>query len=150
MKRSLFALAFLMLAALPSFALERRTVLVVDEVIKMSKAGVTDDDIVAWLKKQSDPYQVSGDDVIALTDAHVSKVVMKAVVDESAASLREDDRHRARTRTVYVRPSIGWDPWYYGYSGWYDPFWYGPRLSIGVSLGSRGYYRGPSRYRRHR
>lgn len=154
-KRSLLAFAFLVLAAVPSSAIERRTVLVVDEVIRMSGAGVSDEEIIAWLRKQKDPYELSGDDVIAMTDARVSRAVVKAVVDESAESLRADrDRDRRRTRT-YVRPSTGWDPWYYG-SAWYDPFWYGPRLSLGVTFGPRyGYYRGPYhrepfRYRRHR
>jgi hypothetical protein len=150
MKRLILA-ALLLLAATNAFALAR-TVVVVDDVIRMSKAGVGDDEIIAFVKKSDEPFDVSGDDVIAMTDARVSRAVVKAVIDESAARMRSDRRRddgdRTRTRTVYVSPY--WDPWYY------DPFYYSPRLSFGLSFGSRwyggyygGYYGGIRHGRRH-
>jgi hypothetical protein len=136
MKRLLLA-ALLLLAATNAFAIAR-TVLVVDDVIKMSKAGVGDDEIIAFVKKTDEPFDVSGDDVIAMTDAKVSRAVVKAVIDESAARMRRSDRSyrdddRGRTRTVFVSPY---------YDPWYDPFYYSSRMYLGLSFGPRFYYGG--------
>ena len=148
MKRLLLAF-LLVLMATNAFAISR-TVLVVDDVIKMSKAGVGDDEIIAFVRKSDEPFEVTGDDVIAMTDAKVSRPVVKAVIDESAARMRRDrsyrDDDRGRTRTVYVSPYSYYDPWY-------DPFYYSPRLYLGLSFGSRfyggGYYGGFRHWRRH-
>ena len=156
MKRLLTAAAVLMcLTAVPTFALDApadrdgrttaphdRTT-VIDDVIRMSQAGVSDDAIIKFLHESRASYVVDADVVIALTDARVSKAVINAVMDEAYA--RDDDgndrRSTSRT-TVYVRPSYVYDPWYTPY--WYDPYWYGPRLSVGFGFG--GYYGG---YRGH-
>ncbi len=110
-----------------------RTVLMVDDVIRMSKAGVGDDEIIAFVQKSREPFDVTGDDVIAMTDAHVSRAVVKAVIDESSSRMRSerrvDDGDRTRTRTVYVSPYVS--PWYDPYSYAYDPFYYRPGLYLG-------------------
>ena len=139
MKRLMLA-AFLLLVAVPMFAVERRVVMV-DEVLKMSKAGVGDDEIIAFVHKSREPYDVSGDDVIAMTDAHVSPPVIKAVIDASSDRMREQ-RSAPRTRVVYS----GWyDPFYYSYRPYYyDPFFYGPRFYVGFGR----YYGGFHRFRR--
>lgn len=156
MKRTISAVAVLMfLAAAPVFALDPpdrdgRTVdrendrtSVIDDVIRMSKAGVDDDAIIKFVRESKNLYVVDADVIIALTDAKVSKPVLEAVMDEgyergNGRARREDGR---RTRTVYTRPSYAYDPWFYPYS-YYDPFWYGPRISFGFGFGSRGGYRG--------
>ena len=127
--------------------------MVVDEVIKMSKAGVADDEIISYVKKTPDQFEINGDDVIAMNDAHVSSAVMKFVIDESAARMKDarsnDGRTREATRTVYVRPMVSpyyYDPFYYGY---YDPFWYGPRVGFGFGIGFRGGFHGGGRGRHH-
>jgi hypothetical protein len=143
MKR-LFLAALFLLVATNAFAIAR-TVLVVDDVIRMSKAGVGDDEIIAFVRKSDEPFDVTGDDVIAMTDAKVSRAVVKAVIDESSARMRKD---RSRTRTVYVSPY---------YDPWYDPFYDSPRLYLGLSFGPRfygggywgGYYGGFRHWRRH-
>jgi hypothetical protein len=133
----------LLAVAAPAFAV--RTVMVVDEVIRMSKAGVGDAEIIAYVKKTPDMFEINGDDVIAMNDAHVSSAVMKFVIDESAARMkdaRNDDRRSRETRTVYVRPMVSpyyYDPYYYGY---YDPFWYGPRAYFGFGVGFGGRFGG--------
>ena len=138
MKRVIYAVAVLtvLLSAAPLFAVTR-TIVVVNDVIKMTKAGVSDEAIIAYVKKAPD-FEVNGDDVIAMTDANVSRAVIKAVIDESAVRRDEAKNGKSRT-TVYVSPRIGpyyYDPYYYPY----DPFWYGPRLSIGFGFG--GFYGG--------
>ncbi len=136
---TLTVLMLLLAVAAPAFAV--RTVMVVDEVIRMSKAGVGDDEIIAYVKKTPDMFEINGDDVIAMNDAHVSPPVMKFVIDESAARMkdaRRDDGRARETRTVYVRPYY-YDPFYYGY---YDPFWYGPRGYFGFGVGFGGRFGG--------
>lgn len=149
MNRVALTVAVLLLAvAGPAFAI--RTVMVVDEVIRMSKAGVADDEIISYVKKTPEVFEVNGDDVIAMNDAHVSSAVMKFVIDESATRMkdaRSDDGRVRETRTVYVRPMVSpydYDPYDYGY---YDPFWYGPRAYFGFGVGFGGGFRGGFRGR---
>jgi len=140
---SAVAVLFLMIVAVPMFALDARsdvrnnTAAVVDEVIRMSQAGVADEDIIAYVQKSHDRFDVTADDLIALTNAKVSKSVIHGLVAEADDRNGDRDRERVQTRTVvaprvYVGSPWFWDPFYY-----YDPFWYGPRLSI-----SFGHYRG--------
>ena len=154
MKRIILAVAFLLVAAVPAFAVNR-TVLLVDDVIRMTKAGVGDGEIIAFVKKSDVAFEVTGDDVIAMNDAHVSPAVMKFVIDESTARMKDARRDTSiRERVVVTRPyPYYYDPFYYGYGygyGWYDPFWYGPRVSIGFGFGPRfGYgFRG-GHFRHH-
>lgn len=143
MKRAGFLAVLLFALAAPAFAV--RTVLVVDEVIRMTKANVADDQIIEYVKKTEQPFEVNGDDVIAMNEARVSPAVLKTVIDESAARMKEmrsDGGRRSDTRTVYVRPTVSpyyYDPFYYGY---YDPFWYGPRAYYGFGIGFTRFYGG--------
>jgi hypothetical protein len=151
MKRLIPLAALLLAAATPLFALDdtartdrtdqNRRIVIVDDVIRMSQAGVSDDAIISYVEKSREPFDLSADDIIAMTDAHVSKDVIKAVVDESAA---RKDRRRYRDERVYVAPGY-YDPWLYPY--YYDPFWYGPRFGVGVGFGfgprfGRGFHHG--------
>ncbi len=142
-----------MIVAVPTFALDangdaRKSAAVVDEVIRMSQAGVADEDIIAYVQKSHERFDVTADDLIALTNARVSKNVIHSLIAE--ADDRNGDRDRTtRTRTVvaprvYVGAPWYWDPYYY-----YDPFWYGPRLSISFGHVWGGYHRGPYRHRWH-
>jgi hypothetical protein len=127
------AALFLVLVAAPLFAVQRNAV---DEVIRMTRAGVAEDTILDYLEKTDARIIVTGDDVIAMTDAHVSKAVIKAVVD--AADARRNDRdYRDRSlvspRVVVAAPYY-YDPYYY-----YDPFWYRPSFSLGLGFGGFGF-----------
>ena len=161
MKRMISAVAVLLFiaAAAPVFALDadpqarRTTATIVDEVIRMSQAGVADEDIVAYVHKTRDRFDVTADDLIAMTDAKVSKAVIHAVIDE--ADVRNGDKDRS-TRTV-VRPSVYvGSPWFYNPYYYYDPFWYQPRLSLSFGFGRyyggyhgyRGYHGGGRHHRR--
>jgi len=150
-KRVILLLGFL-LAAAPAFAVNR-TVLIVDDVIKMTKAGVADNQIIEFVKKSDAPFDINGDDVIAMNDAHVSPAVLKFVIDESAERMRDNRREPARERVYVSRPYGYYSPYYgYGYGypyGYYDPFWYGPRVSIGFGFGPRFGFRGGFRHGHH-
>jgi hypothetical protein len=115
----------------------RRTL--VDDVIRMTTAGVNDDAIVEFVRKSDERIEVTADDLIALTDAKVSKDVIKMLIDiaddRDGGRPRERERERVVVERSYVTPYWGWgDPFY-------DPFWYGPRLSIGFGFGGYGYPR---------
>ncbi len=121
--------------------------IIIDDVIRMSQAGVSDDAIISYVRNTREPFDVSADDVIAMTDAHVSREVVKAVVDEAAARTdrrRYEDRGTVR-ETVYVAPPYYYDPFFYPY--YYDPFFYGPRVFLGFSFGPR-FGRGLHRFHR--
>ncbi len=154
MKRLISAVAvlFLMVVAVPMFALDassnvrNNTATVIDDVIRMSQAGVADEDIIAYVHKSRERFDVTADDLIALTNAKVSKNVIHEVVGE--ADDRNGDRGRRETRTVvsprvYVGSPWFWDPYYY-----YDPFWYGPRLSLSFGHYWGGYHRGSFHHHR--
>ena len=158
MKR--FAVAFIAVlltaAAIPAFALDDRNATstkaanVVDEVIRMWKSSVPEEDIVAYVHKVNTRFSVSADDIIDMTDAKVPRTIIKAVLDE--ADRRDDGRYDRRS-TVYVAPAP-----YYGYYGpayygpgyydpfFYDPWFYGPRVSVGFGF---GVFRG-GHFHRHR
>ena len=149
---------FALLISTAAFALDDRSdrsnrndrnVNIVDEVMRMWKSNVAEDDIIAYVHKADTHFTVSADDVIAMSDAKVPRTVIKAVLDE--ADYRGDrSRPVERRSTVYVAPSYyggyyGYGPGYYG-PGYYDPFYYdpffyGPRFSFGVGVGF-GHFRG--------
>jgi hypothetical protein len=141
MKKSIIqavAALFLVLVAAPLFAVQRNAV---DEVIRMTRAGVAEDTILDYLEKTDARVIVTGDDVIAMNDAHVSKAVIKAVVD--AADSRRSSNRDYRDRS-YVAPRVVVTSPYYYDPYYYDPFWYRPSFSLNLGFGGFGYrgYRG--------
>ena len=163
--KKLLLLSVLLLLAVPCFAVNR-TVLVVDDVIRMAKASVGDDQIIEFVRNSSTPFEITGDDVIAMNEAHVSPAVMKFVIDESAARMKAE-RGAAQQQQYDNRAQAGGDndpqhvvvqhqypvyagptypsayPYYYDpyYSYPYYPYYSGyPYVSIGFGLGYYGYY----------
>jgi hypothetical protein len=130
------AALFLVLVAAPLFAVQRNAV---DEVIRMTRAGVAEDTILDYLEKTDARIVVTGDDVIAMTDAHVSKAVIKAVVD--AADSRRNSRSNGDYRDRgYVAPRVVVaSPYYYDPYYYYDPFWYRPSFSLSLGFGGFGF-----------
>ena len=160
----LFA-AVLIFAAMPLFA-ARRSTNIVDDVIRMQKAGVAEDEIIAFVHKGDSRMDVSADDMIALHDAGVPRAVIKAILDEADPRGERRDRDGYRRDYAYSY-SYAAPPVAYGYYGfpyfydpfwspdYYDPFWYGPRFSIGVNFGFGRFggfhgYRPIGRFRGHR
>ena len=144
MRRSFIALAaLLLLSALPALAVDApdRTT-VIDDIIRMTKAGVEDDAIIKFIEDSDEGYVVDADAIIALTDAKVSKDVLESFMDHGyrpdRRAYRRRDRNDDGTRTVYVRPYYSWDPWLSSY----DPFWYGPRFSFGIGFGGYRHHGG--------
>ena len=124
------AALFLVIVAAPLFAVQRN---VVDEVIRMTRAGVAEDAMLNYVDKTDIRIVVTGDDVIAMTEANVPKAVIKEVVDNSGRNRSYRDRGYVSPRVV-VTPSY-YDPYYY-----YDPFYYRPSLYLGFGFG--GFYGG--------
>ena len=148
MKRHLLVALLLTFAAVPLFGARRGTN-IVDDVVRMQKAGVAEDEIIAFVHKGESRFDVNADDMIALHDAGVSRAVIKAILDESDArgERRDGDRYRGRDDYGY---SDGYAPRIYAYGGYpyyyspyyYDPYWYGPRVSLGFNFGFGRYYGG--------
>jgi len=131
------AALFLVLVAAPLFAVQRNAV---DEVIRMTRAGVSEDTMLAYIDKTDARIIVTGDDVIAMTEANVPKAVVKAVVDAAGARRDYRDRSYSGPRVVVSSPyyySPYYSPYYYG-SGFYGPslFFYSGR-----GFGHRGFRR---------
>jgi hypothetical protein len=149
----------LILTAAPLFA-ARRNANIVDDVIRMQKSGIAEDEIIAFVHKGDTRLDVTADDMIALHDAGVSRNVIKAILDESDARGERRDGNRGRDYGYsYAAPSFSYgyygvpyfyDPWYY--NPWY--YGYGPRVSVGFNFGFgrywggyRGGFRGGFRHR---
>lgn len=126
------AALFLVLIAAPLFAVQRNAV---DEVIRMTKAGVAEETMLDYLAKTDAKIVVTGDDIIAMNDANVPKTVIKAVVDGADARRNYRDRSYSSPRVVVTSPYY-YDPYYY------DPFYYRPSLSFGLGFGYFGGFRG--------
>ena len=140
------AALFLVLVAAPLFAVQRNAV---DEVIRMTRAGVAEETMLDYLAKTDARIVVTGDDIIAMTDANVSKAVIKAVVDAAAARRDYRDRSYSSSPRVVVTAPYYYDPYYY-----YDPFWYRPSLYLGFGFGGGYRFHGGGGFRgghhRHR
>src|SRR5207245_972218 len=58
-----------------------------DSIIKMVRAGLSDDVIVSMVESQPGKYAVQPDDLIALKNANVSARVINALVKKSSAEI---------------------------------------------------------------
>jgi hypothetical protein len=155
MKRIHFLAILLILTAAPLFA-ARRDTNIVDDVIRMQKAGIAEEEIIAFVHKGESRLDVTADDMIALHDAGVSRNVIKAILDESDARGERRDGNRGRdcgyappryTYGYYGVPYF-YDPWYY--DPWYYGYGYGPRVSVGFNFGFGRYWGGHRGGIRHR
>ena len=117
------AVLVILIVAVPAFALDEsrdaRTAnydrdrhTVIDDVIRMSQAGVSDDAIIKFVQQSRDRYVVNADTIIALNEAHVSKAVIDAMMDQAYDRGDRRDGDRVVRERVYVQPY----PYYrYGY-----------------------------------
>jgi hypothetical protein len=157
MKRIHFLAILLILTAAPLFA-ARRDTNIVDDVIRMQKAGVAEEEIIAFVHKGQSRLDVTADDMITLHDAGVSRNVIKAILDESDArgERRDGDRGRdygysystPRFAYGYYGVPYFYDPWYY--NPWYYGYGWGPRVSVGFNFGFGRYWGGHRGGFRHR
>ena len=135
MKRLLLAVLFL--TAAPAFAINNSQL--VDDVIRMTRAGVGEEEILAYVRNESGKYDIGANDVIAMSEAKVTTAVIKSVIAEARDRIDVERGPRRPARSYYVGPSYGF------YDPWYDPFWhgygygYGPRFSVGIGFGPRWY-----------
>lgn len=57
----------------------------VEDVIKLSKAGLSDDVIITQIKKRPQPFDLTPDELISLKNSHVSERVIETMVGTSVA-----------------------------------------------------------------
>ncbi len=137
------AVTLVALIAVPLFAASAN---LVDDVIRMYKSGVPEESIIQFVQKANGRFDVTADDLIALSDAKVPRTIIKAVLDEADVRNGRENVHDSRPAprtTVVVSPGYygygyyGYGP--YWYDPWfYDPFFYGGRFSVGVNFGHFG------------
>ena len=80
MKKTLVVLLLVLMISPLGFADDQNAPLTKEQVIQMVKAGLTDDVIVARIKAQSGPINLSTDDLVALKSAGVSDAVIRALL----------------------------------------------------------------------
>jgi len=100
------------------------------DVITLSKAGVTDSLIITMMAVSRSWFQLNTQDVLDLKSAGVSDKVINAMVESNEPMAEVDSSHE---RAYYSYPPYYWYPGYY-------PYWYYPSVSIG--LGFRSYRSG--------
>jgi len=101
------------------------------DVITMSKSGVSDSLIVTMLAATNSSFQLKAQDVIDLKNAGVSDKVIDAMITSNGA-----------LSTTTPAEGEYYYPPYYWYYGYY-PLWYYPSFYIGYDYGHRVvFYRG--------
>ena len=104
----------------------------VDDIIALSKAGVSDSLIIGMMDATDTWFQLKAQDVIDLRNAGVSeKVIVAMMQPPPPPSGKSGDANAAR---YYATPSFFW------YDGFYYPYWYYPTFS--VRFGYRSHYGG--------
>ena len=89
------------LSPLPDSQTKRMTV---DDVIKMSKAGRSDEVIIEQLKKEDQYFNLTTDQLLKLKTAHVSKQVIQVMVDPYPV---RDDPPSSPQKTAAVQSAHG-------------------------------------------
>ena len=96
------------------------------DVISMSKAGVSDSLIISMLAVTDSRFQLKPQDVIDLKNAGVSDRVIDAMLYSAQAP---EEAVRSGDHGYAYPPYYDWYPGYYPY--WYYPYWYYPSFSFG-------------------
>ena len=167
MKRTVAIVTILLLGALTAVAesaprpAKRFSNRLLEDVVQMTRAGLSDATIVAYVKSRSSRFDgdVTADDLIRLQRAGVSETVVRYIasvagVDNAPGRRDNDVTYDSRGSdegsaepsdgedvTVAVGPPDGYGyPYWYGYS----PYWYAysPFFSGGVFFRGRGFSRG--------
>jgi hypothetical protein len=163
MRRAVSGFLFLlMIAVVPLSANQTK---LVDDVIRMSRAGVGDDTIVAFVNSLRDRPAVTADEVIAMKAAGVSDTVIRAMVSQPSAPAQTAGEPSPRNPggdgavmpdmpppdqtpiaesggcVVFEPPfPIYYDP---PYPSWlWDPNWYMPTLDAKGGTNSMGQHGG--------
>jgi hypothetical protein len=148
-RAALASLLLLMLVPVSLFAASQK---LVDDVIRLSKKGISDDVIIALIDASLERAPISADDVIALSEAGVSKAVIQAMIEppadatepavnEGPATAEEQPPAESEeppadsTADVYEPGCVTFDPPIVDatfdppYPAWlWNPYWYMPTL----------------------
>ena len=103
-----------------------------DEIIQLTKRGVSDDLIIRQIQDAGVDYVVTADDVKRLRRAHVSRPVMDALFAASDEFARD---HAPGQRTRVYASFYGPGPYDYE-----DPYYYGAGYGVPVYGIGLGYY----------
>jgi hypothetical protein len=92
----------------------------IDEITKLTKEKVPDDQIIEKIKKSRTAYRLSADDIVEMKKAGVDSKVIDYMLKTFEEAVREDQRMR------------DWNNWYF-YNGYYysSPYYYYPYRPFG-------------------
>jgi hypothetical protein len=79
----------------------------VDDVIKLSKAGLSDDVIIAQIKKRPQPFDLSTDQLIQLKSAHVSDRVIQAIMGAQLTATPPSEKSSAQGTSAVTDSGSG-------------------------------------------
>ncbi len=174
MKRAFIFSAILLLASSAAFAESRSpsrfSNRLFNDVVEMTRAGLSDETIVAYVKARRARLDadVSAEDLIQLRQAGVHETVVRYIAGASGiegpgAASKEEIYESSGETAQPVEPSQGEDvaysypdgrPYWYGWLGypyWYGwlgyPYWYGPSFSTTFFVGGGRF--GGFRHRGH-
>jgi hypothetical protein len=82
------------------------------DIISLTKAGVTDDEIIVRIDQTRTVFVLTADDVVTLREEGVSARVIDYMLETRVRAAAEEERRRAR----------------YDYP---PPYWYGPHIGLG-------------------
>lgn len=97
----------------------------VDDVVALSKAGMSDSLIIGMMDATDSWFQLKTQDIIYLKNAGVSEKVIVAMMQPPLQSSSKTGD--SNVPVYYTYPSFFW------YDGFY-PYWYYPTFSVGVGF----------------
>jgi hypothetical protein len=123
-----------------------------DEIVKMSKDGISSKDIISDIRKSHSVYTLRAADLAKLRDEGVQDSVINYMEKTHMDAIRRDER---MSDYYYGYPGMYWYPYWGLNYGW--PYWgwgYGPTIIIhhgyyGYNGGYHRSYSGSSAARRH-
>lgn len=139
-------------AATPAAASETRPVQLspgVPEILKLGRAHVSDEVIIAFIRNSGTTYHLSVSEILYLREQGVSNPVLSAMLNAqpsvaatAAQAVPQPGPTYVETAPVYTQPSPVYDypaPYYGYYDYWPYYYWGYPALSFGFGFGGRYY-----------
>lgn len=121
----------------------------IDDVITLSKEGLSDDVIISQIKATYSYFELTTDDIVRLKKAGVSGKVINAMIKTAETTARKIRRYYYNSPS-YLYPYYYYGyPWYSSYLGYYGWYYHYPSVLHFPSYGghySGGYYGGHGGY----
>lgn len=108
-----------------------------DEIVKMSKSGISDPVLVEKIRAEGVAVRPTADHIESLKNEGVSDEVVKAMIN---APVRETRVEVTDYPNLYYYPYPSYPYYPYSYYGYYGPYWYGHYYPYGYGHPYWGHY----------